>query len=82
MDYLNASTLITATVASFGSSAVVVLASVIGVSVGLLVFRFGWLSLMNLPGGIGYDSSKGSGLSRWKKPVRTRNAHGGANLLE
>jgi uncharacterized membrane-anchored protein YhcB (DUF1043 family) len=42
MDYSSAYALIVDQVGSFGASALIVLTAVIGVAVGLLVFRWGW----------------------------------------
>jgi len=42
MDYSAAQSLITGSVTSFGSAAIVVLTAIIAVAVGLLVFRWGW----------------------------------------
>jgi hypothetical protein len=53
MDFTSAYSLIVFSVGSFGASAIIVLAAVIGVAVGLLVFRWGWrkfvLSTMHDP---------------------------------
>jgi len=45
MDYSSTQEVIVSTVSSFGASAIVILASIIGIAVGLLVFRFGWRKL-------------------------------------
>jgi len=42
MDYSATQALITSSVSSFGAAALVVLGAVIGIAVGLLVFRWGW----------------------------------------
>lgn len=63
----------------FGAIALAILGALIVLSVGFLVFRWGWRSLLNYPGGLGYNPRYGSGLSRFQKG--RRNASGGANLL-
>lgn len=50
MDYSLAQTLITTTLSSFGAAAIVILAAVIGVAIGLLVFRWGWRKVTSVAG--------------------------------
>jgi len=59
--------LILGAVASYSVAGLAIVGVVLVVGVGVLVFQWGWATLMNMPGGLGYDASKGSGISRWKK---------------
>jgi len=79
MDYSDSYTLIVFSIASFGTALLVVVGAVLGVMVGFLVFNWGWETLMNLPGGSGYNPSLGSGMSRFQRG--RRNSSGGANLI-
>jgi len=45
MDASSTQALITGAVSSFGGAGLVILGAVIGIAVGLLVFRFGWKKL-------------------------------------
>jgi len=56
-----------------------VLGVLLAIIVGLLVFRWGWIKILNLPGSSTYDPSKGSGMSRFQRG--RRNSSGGANLI-
>jgi len=81
ISYSNSFALIVSQITSFATAIIVIVASIIGVAMGLLVFRWGWRTLMNFPGGMGYDSSKGSGVSRFMPRQKTRSASGSINLL-
>jgi len=77
MDYSSVSSLVVAQIGSFGIAALVVLTAILGVALGLLVFRWGWKQTLqvsgegipytlrsgNFPGSAGYNSRRGSGAS-------------------
>jgi len=83
MDSLSATMLILSGLEGYGMAIFLTLGVLLGtIGVGVLIYEFGWKTLMNLPGGIGYDSSKGSGLSRWSPRKNVRSASGSINLLD
>jgi len=70
-----ATTLITSHIGDVGKSMLAILAVLLGVMGGYLVFKFGWKTIANLPGGYGYNPQYGSGMSRFRKT--NYNASGG-----
>lgn len=67
MSFTTGLALIVSQIGSLSLAMFLICDAIIGLAVGFLVFRWGWKSLMNLPGGSGYNPSYGSGISRFRK---------------
>jgi len=81
MNHLSSLSLITGAATDFGTAILAIVGVILVIAGGVLIFRWGWLTLMNLPGGSWYDSSKGSGMSRWSPRKNVRGRDGSINLL-
>lgn len=68
--------LLTGAFTDYGTAILIILGIVLGIGIGYLIFKFGWKTLMNLPGGIGYNSKYGSGMSRFNR-AKTLDSAGG-----
>lgn len=67
MEYTDTSSLITGAIAQFGALGIGILGAVLALALGIFVFHWGWKTIMNLPGGFGYNPQYGSGMSRFRK---------------
>jgi len=81
MDATAIATLWETNIASYGLAVLAVLGGLIILMVGLLVFNFGYKTLLNLPGGMGYNSQKPSGMSRFRQGSIARNGKPGKSLI-
>jgi len=51
----------------FATDVLIIIGLFLGIGVGYLVVKYGWKTIMNEPGGIGYNSKYGSGASRFRR---------------